>query len=452
MAPKLVSPLTASLRASNSSVVHGCSGVPRSLPRIETVVEIRSSNGSPFKVRTVSLELRTIQKVVLPSKLGSTESVREFKIYDNPVAYRPPVGQFHSELIALDIPVLIPLPRDIVASGYHHNTQENWKAMTIHKLFVRVACGDTVDNELNYVEGFPIAIKLYDTLPLYRQFNEPVFETRTSNDKQILVELSMPVSAVGPRDEFVLFTKVMANHHNNRLKKNLRLAKLTLQIKELLECHEGGLPSKLTKIYTTTKEFKPEENQLNTQGISYKFRFEFPEDNDYLQMFNNKMNESDSTLGSSSDKTPYIESYNLAREKSIDKLEEGIPLTHIQGFTTIGKLYSIRYEAVLKVKLINSKDIEIHLPITVSPFDRISSSYLLQWILKECEYARGRFGRNLTDLVTTAKYKDLVDHLERLSAPPLAYRNNRSQWQRLGYTVDGYGNSKKIVADAAQIE
>ncbi|KAK6457271.1 uncharacterized protein RJT20DRAFT_38355 [Scheffersomyces xylosifermentans] len=457
---KVVSPVTASLQASGTSIVHGCPGVPRSLPRIETVIEIRSATGAPCKVRSVGIELRTIQKVTLPSKLGSTDSFREYKIYENPLAYRPPVGEFHQDLIALDIPVLIPLPRDIIASGYHHNIQGNWKASTIHKLFVRVACGDAVENEINYIEAFPVAIKLYDTLPLYRQYNEPVLETHNTNDSQVVVELSMPVSSLGPRDELILFTKVMTNHLNNRVKKNLRLLKLTLQIKEMLECHEGGLPKKVVKIYTTSKEFKPEENALNTQGISHQFRVEYPVDNDYLQMYSNKLSDHNNDIvnhqpqgSKEGEVTSRIESYNLAREKSIEKLDEGIPMTHIQGFTSIGKYFSIRYEVVLKVKLVNAKDMEIHLPITVCPFDRISSNYLLRWIMTECDYARHRFGKEFIDMmVQTIHYKKTVDLMASFNPPPLVYRNVKLDLARLGYSAEGYGNSKKISGFAQFID
>ncbi|ODV82323.1 uncharacterized protein CANTADRAFT_4334 [Suhomyces tanzawaensis NRRL Y-17324] len=414
------------------------------MPRIETVVEIRPVGGIPFKIRSVGIELRTTQKVSVPSTIGSNDTTREYKVYDDPFAYRPPMGEFHRVLLGLDIPVMIPLPKDIIASGMF----PNWNASTVHTLCVKISCGDTYDSELTFLETFPIAIKVYDTLPLYRQFNEPVVESRVSGDQQILVDLSLPVSSVGPRDEFLLNTKVLTNHLHNKIKKNLRLNKLTLQIKEILECHEGGLPTrKELKIHTQTHTLNLEDSQISTQGFAYNFQVPFPVQNDYLQLFTNNYENIQNEYYEQQhqyvdDQTTLIQSINISKNKVIDELDEGIPLTHVQGFTTLGRLFSLRYEVIFKAKLSHSKDIEVRLPITVSPYDRVSSDYLLQWIIRECEQARNKFGKQvINDIVNTSKYDEVVTKLSRFNPPPVIYRNIKPDWVRLGYNELAFGKN-----------
>jgi hypothetical protein len=436
------SPVIANLRAHSSSIVLGCPGVPRSVPRVETVVEIRSVGGKPFELRSVSVELRTIQKVSVPSTIGSNDTTREFLVYKDPLAYRPPIGEFYQELLGTDIPVLIPLPKDIISSGrYPH-----WNAQTAHFLYVQVSCGKTIETEINYGESFPIVIKLYDTLPLYRQFNEPVIEIKESFDRRLVIETTIPHSSVGPKDEFMIIVKVMTNSLSNNTRRNIRLNKLTLQIKEILECHEGGLaPRKEFKIFTTSKEY-PQNNIINTSGLIEKFQFPFPGRNDYLESYSNK--NTHNGLINSSFKNPEelltIQSINISRDNLIEKLDEGIPLTHTQGFTTMGKLFSIRYEINLKFRFSRAKDIEIRLPLTISPYDRKSSEYLLNWIMNQCETARTRMGPNVVNQIAgPISYEAMVPIINRFKTPPIIYRYSRSDWVRLGYSEEAFGKKGK---------
>lgn len=357
------------------------------------------------------------------------------------MVFRPPIGEFSQEIIGIDIPVLIPLPRDIISSG----TFPRWNATTRHMLYVKVICGDSFDTEVTYVESFPVVIKVYDTLPLYRQFNEPIFETQTSGDQQVLVDLSLPVSCVGPKDDIILFTKVMTNSAIRTVSRKLRLNKVTVQIKEILECHEGGLPAKKeNKIFTKSEEFNTENNNLNTQGISSQFQFGFPSENDFLQMFTNK--EWQYTNSASDNDDPMISIANYLKNKNIDVVDEGIPVTHIQSFTTLGKLFSIRFEAVLKIKLIHGRNLETRIPITVSPYDRISSEYLLQWIMDECEISRAKFSRNLINKIAeTSSYDEVLKLMKSFISPPIVYSNTKRSWFRLGYNGDLYRSKSQAM-------
>lgn len=378
------------------------------------------------------LELRTIQKISIPTTLGSTDSSREYKIHEE-MLFRPTAGLFSEEVMGLDLPVLFPLPQDIISSGVF----PNWTSSTTHKLCVKVALGDSYITESVHIENFPIAIKLYDTLPLYRQYNEPMLENRISNDKQVALNLTIPISSVGPNDEFIIDLLIQANPLYNKINKNLKLKQLTFQIKEIIECHEGGLtPKKEIKLFTQTKDFLDLQTRLSTEGIKWQFRLPFPIENDSLKMFDMKDSTVEELQPSMENNAPTVSIANMARNKNIDKIDEGIPITHIQGFTTMGKLFSIRYEIVVKVKLSHGKDMDIRLPITVSAYDRASSAYILQWILKECDVARQRFGK---DLVNYIAGRGGDAKLTRFVPPPIVYHYNRNDWVRLGFNPEEFG-------------
>ncbi|CAH2351960.1 hypothetical protein CLIB1423_05S02322 [[Candida] railenensis] len=457
--------VSVSLRASSQSIVHGCPGVPRSIPRIETVVELRPVNGRPFHLRAVVIELRTIQKISVPTTLGSQDTFREYKVYED-VVFSPTVGSFSQELLGVDIPILFTIPREISSSGM----APLWSASVSHRLCVKVFLGNSYNAETTHMETFPVVIKLYDTLPLYRQYNEPLVRQVISPDNQVEVNLLMPITAVGPKDIFSIDVSIKANALHNRVSKFLKLKELTFQIKEILECHEGGLPArKEAKLLSDHKDFSGIKEKLtSSQSIRCQFNVAFPVENDSLHIYDSSRSNNDDTgnfnhnsnyygnleynsqnnitedafsgldgLGSSSSAT--VTSANIAKYNIMDKLDEGIPLTHVQGFTSSGKLFSLRYEVVLKIKLAHSKDMDLRIPLTVSPFDRKSSAYLLNWIKKECEMAAQLFGREMVNwfIQNESRANDILR--KRYLAPPILYKNTRNDWIRLGFNGDAFG-------------
>ncbi|EGW32839.1 uncharacterized protein SPAPADRAFT_136447 [Spathaspora passalidarum NRRL Y-27907] len=436
----VISPVMVTLEPSATSIVHGCPGVPRSIPRIETVIHIRSLTGAPFDVRSVGIAMSTVQKVSMPTKFGTNDSVKDFKWFENPLCYRPPVGEFYSKLIGIDIPILIPLPRDVVSSGY----VPSCNASTVHKLSVKVSCGKTAETETNFVESFPIAIKCYDTLPLYRQYNEPVLYQMVTNDNQVIVECKLPVSSIGPGDNINLECNVRTNTANNRLHKHIQLKQLTLQLKEIIECYDAGLPPKKEfKLVSTTQVFKNQE--IHASPFNHNFQIKFPYENDYLSLFSQPEIPLDPQLEDDCS-TTVIESYNICKVRQLDKLEEGIPLTHIQGFTKVGKFYSIRYELIVKAKFSHAKDVNVNIPITVSPYDRDCSEYLLQWILYECDVAKQTYGKQLVEEYCALgdRYDYVVSLMSRFVDAPTCYRYSIDEWKHLGYNMDAIGVANGI--------
>ncbi|KAM9892537.1 hypothetical protein OXX69_011990 [Metschnikowia pulcherrima] len=426
MPPKSECPVHINLRSDGHALVKGSPGVPNSIPRIQTVIEIRPVKSPTFDCRSVAIELLATQKVGTLSSLSSSETVKQTRVFADPSAYAPPMGQFSQVMLGLDVPLLIPLDRDLTPSCYI----ETWAATTIYTLNVRVSVGTSVANEQYYMRDFPIPLKMYDTLPLYRQFNEPVCESQVSADKQVLVDITLPASAVGPQDMINISAKVAANHLYHKRKKNLQLKSVTLQLKEIFEGFDGGLPArKENKLFSETKTH---ECLLTTEGITDAFSFKFPHENDILELYSANIQDH-----SKANVTQISASFN--KNKNCPKLADGVPFSHVQGFTLLGKLFSIRYEFVLKVKLAHGKDMIVSIPLTVSPFSRASSTYLMSWIMSECQSARDIFGRDtVADIVTCRRLDDMYRITRRFCEPPVVYSYNPSDWVELGYNPDAF--------------
>ncbi len=395
------------------------------------MVELRPVNGHAFSVRAVTVELRTLQKITIPSKLSLTETYREYKVHEE-VVFRPAVGRFSMELLGLDVPVLVALPRDMVSSGYF----PRWAASTTHRLCVRVALGELLATEHTHMETFPVVVKHYDTLPLYRQYTEPLREERVLADRQAVVSVTLALTAFGPGDPVDVEVAVAANAAHNRLSKSLRLKQVTVQIKEILECHEGGLaPRRDAKLYTETRH---ETAPLTTTSVARRrFTTPFPAENDLLAMY-------DTRVAAPAHTDVAVTTANIARYISMDKLDEGVPLLHTQGFTFAGKLFLMRHEAVVKVKLAHARDVDVRVPIVVCPYDRVSSQYLLGWIKRECEEAARVFGRDAVGYMAANPGAE-PEVMRRHVAPPILYRNVRSDWVRLGYSDEAFGGLLQLV-------
>lgn len=383
----------------------------------------------PFACRAVGVELVTEQRVVSLAILGSNDTVKQWRTVAQPMVYSPPVGTFYQDLLALDVPILLPLP-EVPPSGY----SEVWGAYTVHFLNVRFTAGTSAQQEQVFVESFPVPIKVYDTLPLYRQFNETVVETTSSPDKQVLVELQVPVSAVGPRDQYSVNLRIFANSQIAKRKSNLALKLVSALVKEIMEGHESGLPArKEQKLFLSVKDF---DTRITTNSESFSFAFRFPYDNDLLLLYSlvNTRNYLDADVN--------VHTATFNRNKNFSKLRDGVPLSHTQGFTLLGKLYSLRYELSLKVKVGHGKDIDIKLPITVSPYDRSSCIYLLSWIKEECNIARERFGKFLVAKLAQAHHVDEAAlELARYAKPPTLYYYKTSDWSRLGLNPQLFGKA-----------
>lgn len=416
------------------------------MPRIETVIELRLLNlRQPFSVRSVRCELRTKQKMVTLLKLGSLklEAFHERKLCEQQV-FAPPMGQLVvKNVLGVDIPMIMAIPHDVPLLGLF----SNWNSLTIHTLHVEYTVGSRGDSEQHtYVKDFPLVIKRYDNLPIYRQFLEPKTHRRVLANQQVIINVTLPETlCVGPMDTFSVHINLKANNLHSHLQRDVRLKQLTIQLREVCTCHEAGLtPRREIKLSTTNKQFNDSDNILNTVGLSHTFNLKFSRVNDYLSIYDTL--EVIPPLEATKDPEAalfMIDNSSLARERVLDKLDDGVPLTHGFGFTTSeGKLFRISYEMNVKLKLSGAKDIEERFPLTVLAYDRQSSEALLPWIMHECEVAKARFGKEVVQAAATGASK-LLDY----STPPIVYYNTLNDWLKMGYPRQAYLSDTAVLLD-----
>lgn len=441
-----VLPVVALLRISERLPVYGCPGVAMSMPRIETVIELRLLNlRQAFSVRSVRCELRTKQKMVTLLKLGSLklEAFHEKKLCEQQV-FAPPMGQQAvKNVLGVDIPLIMPIPHDVALLGLF----SNWNSLTIHTLHVEYTVGSRTDTEhQTYVKDFPLVIKRYDNLPIYRQFQEPKTHRRVLGNKQIVINVTLPDAlCVGPMDTFSVHVNLKANNLHSHLRRDVRLKQLTIQLREVCTCHEAGLtPRREIKLSTTNKQFNDSDNVLNTVGLSHTFNLKFSRVNDYLSIYDTleppipplEVKDTDALA-------LMVDNSSLARERVLDRPDDGVPLTHAFGFTTSeGKLFRISYEMNIKLKLSGAKDLEERFPLTVLAYDRASSEALLPWIMHECEVAKARFGKEVVQAAATGSSK-----LLEFTAPPVVYYNNINDWLKMGYPRQAYLSDTAVLLD-----
>lgn len=389
------------------------------------MIEIRPIGGVPFTCRAVGVELRTEQRVQTSSALGLSETTKETKICEDPQLYSPPVGEFYQELLALDVPVLLPLPKDITPSAYF----EKWGATTVHYLYVKFTGGTSTQSEYSFLELFAVPVKTYDTLPIYRQFIQRISESGVLADNQLVMTILLPRNAFGPRDVFLLEVEVKANPLHNRRKRNLQVKQMTLQMREVFLCHDGGLPTrKENKFVSNTVDL---DKLLDTGGIRHEFEFLFPLENDGLDIYKKPQ-----PVGG----PVHAASALFNKNRNFTKLADGVPLTHVQNFTIQGKLYSLQYEITVKAKINHGKDIDITVPIVVSPYDSDSSTYMLDWVRRECSRAQTRFGKEMVmRCYKLHAQSDIQQVLNHVCDAPHIYAYNRGDWSYLGYDPQAFG-------------
>lgn len=412
-------PFNLSLRASNGSMVKGCPGVQRSFPRIEGILEVRSNNGLPVVIRKVLVTLVNAQEITVPSSsgIGSNSLSRSFDLF----TYTVYAGS--QDALGMDIPFIVPIPQDIIASG------EIPKFSMVNKTLLRfnITYGNKV--VADSVHEYPIPVKKYNTLPIYRQFNNLGTKTVDSPDRLVLLDYSIPRLCVGPGDntEFVLKVSLNAHHH-----KKVKLKKLYLELREVVEFHDGGFQDKITKIANTQTEFT--STDVSREGKSFKLEFKVPVETPWNEM-------------TSVDEQENVPIRSIKSLKTLGKFNTNVPLSHAQGFTNIGKLFSVRYELYLKIKFSHAKDLELKQQLIVSPINTASSYNVLKWIMQECDLASLIFGSNFdSNMDTTLKrayslssdklkvYKSSsVDDWVRLG---LGERLVRTQGKVLDYYID----------------
>ncbi|CCH43311.1 hypothetical protein BN7_2859 [Wickerhamomyces ciferrii] len=366
------------LKPSNKSMVQGCPGVPK------TYV----STGIPVPLDSVELKFVTVDTLKSKPHRDIAPSLKKIN-YETKYT-------INDRVISVDIPFIIGIKNDIGP------TAESMKfGTTTHALEV-TAISTGVKNNIKTFE-FPVVITTYDTLPLYRQFNEPISRVVDSRDNNVMIEYSLPSSAIGPDEELVVNTKITANPSNRRMIDKIKLKKITLEIVEIFDCRCER--SFIKEALVAQKHQDYDNLYIGTKGYSNQFSITFNPNR--MNKYSLLLKQQDPKL---LNKQPQDFPTNDLKPIIIEHQPNPIPLTHHQPLTKRSNYFSTYYELRVKCKFSHAKDTEIQQPITIAPFDRVKSIKLLKWILKESEMAN-EFLKKIENELGKISYDNKYDTL-----------------------------------------
>lgn len=292
----------------------------------------------------------------------------------------------NDRVISMDIPFIIGIRNGVPP------TSESMRGTTSHKLDVVVHSGKSTKQF-----EFPVVVTTYDTLPLYRQFNEPISKVVDSRDSHVMIDYSFPSSAIGPGEYIMINCKISVNSLYQILSERIKLKKITMEIVEIFDCRCEKSFIRECVISSTMKGYNGKS--VGSRGLNESLNIRLDDSEDKFKLF---LKQQDKQLLQAD--TQLQRPRNDLKPLVIEHLDDPIPFTHHQPMTKRSVLFSTYYELRVHFKFSWAKDVSIVQPITVAPFDRSKSIHLLKWILKSSELAesflqkleqeRGKIGYN----------------------------------------------------------
>lgn len=264
--------------------------------------------------------------------------------------YQASPGKFHEEVIALDLPFLIPLPTGKalpVSISLGKSIVE-----TTYQLFVSIVHGKSLTEHIT----FPIRIKRYDTLSTFGAFQVPISNTVSSSDHIVVLDYSIPTSSIGPTDDIIAYIVVHGNPDWKSKSKKVKIQRITMSVVEVVTFnHEGD--EKIERRRKVSKVVDNVESKIPEEGYSSILALQFPQ----LDL----------------------------RDKDglVYKERPDIPLCVRNGCSTECSLYKIEYLLIIKARLQHAKDIEIEQPFTITPFDHATCMSFMKSISDSVNFA-----------------------------------------------------------------
>lgn len=437
-----------SLKPSYNSVIRGCPGIPKTLPRIECQLQIRSNNGLPLKINSIKIMLITAESMQNSFSLtNNLDSIRHNNInittsndknvnqtnFDTndtivhgddenmtgsilqrkknridliTVHYKKFIqvsGKNDNEILGMDIPLTIALPDDIKDTNFNNNL--NCYCYTF------MDCKVYYDDK--YSKGFKqlINIERFDCLPISKLFPSTERDT-ISPDGKFKITYKLNKSCICNDDllkvEIILRPNLKngwySNHYsisgNNTSgilfnKRKLKLKNVHFQLKEIMEINNNYLhlinnhqhphiKDNILKIYTH------EVNQvisMNEIRINVDLRV--------------------------ITKDPFYQNFELTQHEpeflyklpnSINKVYKGkrniqthllaregknvnIPYQYHTSMTTLGNFFNIQHKLNTILKFNNGKTIELPINLTIINHSQSQIKYIQQQIKDETEIA-----------------------------------------------------------------
>ncbi|KAK9239929.1 hypothetical protein V1525DRAFT_371915 [Lipomyces kononenkoae] len=322
----------------NSDFVIGYPGIDATWPRIAGVVEIRSQTaGQAFKLKSLKLQLYRTEEIQYTSTLRTQKVEQSYLVGQELLLYEAkPTGQ--NELYAADLPFVysLPLSREFPLPA---SMQISKQAKITYRLDALLK---EFENQSQYETAAycPITIVRYDNNRVFQQYLQGNSLMKESDDKVVYATLQLDYTSFGPGDVIRIVAGVTPNPDWTHRSSKVKLQQITAKLEEELRFNttSDGTISKMT---TVRSHRVPLNNaKIGPNGLYHEITFSVP------------------TLDRSARDSPFIPSS-----------DDGIPNSTISQFSTVSSLLVVNYFIYLSAKMSGCKDVELRMPVAITPFN-----------------------------------------------------------------------------------
>ncbi|KAK9488058.1 hypothetical protein V1527DRAFT_494584 [Lipomyces starkeyi] len=351
-------PLQVNIRGPpNSDFVLGYPGIDATWPRIAGVVEIRSETaGQPFKLKSLKLQLYRTEEIQYTSTLRTQKVEQSYLVGQELALFEAhPTGQ--NQFYAVDLPFVysLPLSREFPLPA---SMQIAKQAKITYRLDALLK---EFENQSKYETAAycPITIVRYDNIRVFQQYLQGNSLMKESDDKVVYVSLQVDYTSFGPGDVIRVVAGITPNPDWTHRSSKVKLHQITVKLEEELRFNttSDGTISKMT----TVRSHRVPLNSANMgpNGQYHEITFSVP----------------------MSDRSARDSSY-------IPNSDDGIPNSTISSFSTVSSLLVVNYYLSLATKMSGCKDVELRMPVAITPFNKDISASLTVPINSGIETAR----------------------------------------------------------------
>ncbi|KAK9454326.1 hypothetical protein V1511DRAFT_511684 [Dipodascopsis uninucleata] len=331
-------PLVLNIRGPpNSDFVVGYPGIDATWPRLVGTVEVRSVDGKPFRLKSLSIQLYRTETIQAPSgKIGINQARRvESYIVGHKLELYNSEHSPGKSFLAVDIPFIYTLTSD---KGLPPASICIPKiAQSLYRLYAM--CEEEGKREL--VRTYcPITILRYDTMSSFIEFQEEHISEVNSLDSIVSLRVKIEKTSFGPGDPVVVEIGIFPNRDWQYKSKKVKIQQISLKFEEKIALNVAG-DDPVIKLRTIHQE-KRSLGNIRLPELGYKCKI--------------------------TTSIPILD--RVSKDNLLVTEEYGYPNVFTQALTTTANLFSVKYSITVQAKLSNCKDTELKVPIYITPFDK----------------------------------------------------------------------------------
>lgn len=286
-----------------------------------------------MSISSVTIALYRIDSIQQTS-INNSKREQSYKVGEEQHLYQPPAGKKAEDFMGMDLPFRLLLPNSQPGSI----SLAKGAVETTYRLYVSVTLARSQKPVFEY---FPVRVRRYDKLSLFRKYSTPREGKFVSPDHIIDLDYLLNQTSFGPGDTITGHVRIKPNPDWPARSRKVKIQKLSVQIVELITFTlEGEQPVEKKRKFE--KHVLAQDVRLSeVAGKLYNINIDFPSS----------------------------EARN--RDGVVPQQDQSLPLDSCNGFTTSTQTYNIKYFVVIKANFSHCKDVSIDQPITVTPFDHV---------------------------------------------------------------------------------